>query len=114
MPRARLARVIAGVAVLLILAAIGVVLTPPYVENWKLQRYVNELIDDPATAGQPPETTRAKVVNKAAALGLPVHDDDVQVTRSQNAVRIDVLYLVHIDVAGYTVELHFRPAAGGS
>jgi hypothetical protein len=23
-----------------------------------------------------------------------------------------VLYIVHVDVAGYTVDLHFRPAAG--
>jgi hypothetical protein len=114
MPGTRVVRVAAGVAVLLALAAIGVILTPPYIENWKLQRYVNELIDDPATATQPPELVRAKVVNKAAALGLPVRSDEVQVTRSQNAIKIDVLYIVHVDVAGYSVDLHFRPAAGGS
>jgi hypothetical protein len=38
----------------------------------------------------------------------------VQVTRPQNSVRIDVLYIVHFDFAGYSVDLHFRPAAGGS
>jgi len=114
MSRTRIVRVVAGVAVLLVLAAIGVALTPPYVDNWKLQRYVNELIDDPATAAQPPEVTQAKIVNKAATLGLPVRSDEVHVTRSQNAIRIDVLYIVHVDVAGYSVDLHFRPAAGGS
>lgn len=110
----RIPRLIAGIAVLVILAAIGVVLIPPYVENWKLQRYVNELAEDPATAALPPEVTRAKVVSRAAGLGLPVHDTDVQITRVQSAIRIDVLYLVHVDVAGYTVDLHFRPAAGGT
>ena len=27
-------------------------------------------------------------------------------------VNIGVLYIVHIDVAGYTIDLHFRPTAG--
>ena len=114
MPRERLLRTIAGVAVLLILVAIGIALLPPYVQNWKLQRYVNGLVDDPATANQPSEVVRDEVVNRAVALGLPVHAADVQVTRPQDGVRIDVLYLVHVDFAGYSVDLHFRPAAGGS
>ena len=107
-------RKIAGVAVLAILAVIGAMLMPPYIQNWKLQRYVNGLVDDPATANQPSEVIRDKVVLRGGALGLPVHVGDVQVSRPQNSVRIDVLYIVHMDFAGYSVDLHFRPAAGGS
>ncbi len=114
MTGARRLRMAAGVAVLFVLAAIAVVLVPPYVANWKLQRYVNELIDDPATAGQPPDSVRARVVSKAAALGVPLHSEDVQVRPSGKALHIDALYVVHVDVAGYTVDLHFRPAAGGT
>ena len=114
MRAARLVRVTAGILVLVTMALVGAVLVPPYAENWKLQRYLNELIDDPATASQPPEATRSKVVEKASTLGLPLSREDVQVTPSQNAVRIDALYVVHVDIAGYTVDLHFRPAAGGS
>lgn len=110
----RLVRVAAGIAVLVILLVITIVLTPAYIENWKLQRYVNELIDDPATASLPLEVTRARIVSKASELGLPVHNEDVQVTHFQKAIRIDVLYRVPVDVAGYTVYLHFRPAGGGS
>jgi hypothetical protein len=105
---------IAGIAVLGILAAIGIILIPPYIENWKLQRYVNELVDDPGTAALAPEAVRAKIVSRAASLNLPVRDTDVQITRVQDAIRINVLYLVHVDVAGYTVDLHFRPTAGGT
>jgi len=105
---------IAGVAVLVILVAIGIVLIPPYLENWKLQRYVNELVEDPATATLPPAAIRAKIVSRAASLHLPVSDADVQITRVENAIRVNVLYLVHVDVAGYTVDLHFRPTAGGT
>jgi len=110
----RIPRMIAGIAVLVILAAIGIVLIPPYIENWKLQRYVNELVEDPGTAALQPEIIRAKIVSRAASLGLPVRDGDVQIARVQDAIRINVLYLVHVDVAGYTVDLHFRPTAGGT
>ena len=110
----RMLRKIAGITVLVIFGAIGIVLIPPYVENWKLQRYVNELVDDPGTAALQPEVIRAKVVSRAASLGLPVRDGDVQITRVQDAIRINVLYLVRVDVAGYTVDLHFRPTAGGA
>jgi hypothetical protein len=113
-PAARILRPIAGVAVLLILAGIAIILIPPYLENLKLQRFVNDLVDDQATATVPPDVIRQRVVSRAAALGLPVHSEDVQVRQVNNAVRIDVLYVVHVDVASYTVDLHFRPAAGGS
>ncbi len=109
---ARAPRLLAGAAVLLILIVLGVLLVPPYAANWRLQSYVNDLADDPGTAQLPPETVRTRVLNQAAGLGLPVHSDDVQVAVSQGAVKIDVLYIVHVDVAGYTVDLHFRPAAG--
>ena len=107
-------RPIAGVAVLLILAAIAIILIPPYIQNFRLQRFVNDLIDDPSTAGLPTPIIRQRVVDRALSLSLPVRGEDVQVKQVHNAIRIDVLYVVHVDVASYTVDLHFRPAAGGT
>jgi hypothetical protein len=103
---------IAGAAVLLILLTLGVLLIPPYAANWRFQSYVNDLVDDPATAKQPAEAVRARVLNQAAALGLPVHGEDVHVAVSSGRVKIDVLYIVHVDLAGYAIDLHFRPVAG--
>ncbi len=113
-PAGRIMRPIAGVVVLVCMAALAVILIPPYVQNFKLQRFVNGLIDDPGTASLAPEVIRERVVARAVQLGLPVHSQDVQVKQVHNAVRIDVLYVVHVDVASYTVDLHFRPAAGAS
>ena len=104
-------RMLAGIAVLLGMAAIGFLLLPPYFENWKLQQYLNDLGADPGTAGKTPEVLRANVVNKAAELGLPVHTEDVRVLKAGDALRIEVLYLVRVDLALYSVDLHFRPAS---
>ena len=109
----RAPRTIAGAAVLVVLLTVSAFLIPPYAANWRLQSYVNDLADDPATAAKPAEAVRTDVLNEAAGLGLPVHGDDVHVGITGGAVKIDVLYIVHVDIAGYTVDLHFRPAAGG-
>jgi hypothetical protein len=105
-------RLIAGVAVLLILIVVGVLLVPPYAANWQLQSFINDLADDPSAGKNSAEALRTRVLNEAAGLGLPVHSDDVHVGISQGAVKIDVLYIVHVDIAGYTIDLHFRPTAG--
>lgn len=93
-----------------LLVLLAIFLIPPYVENWRLQQYLNDVGADPATAAKRPEIVRADVVNKANDLGLPVHGDDVKVTRSGDALKIEVLYLVHVNLAVYTVDLHFRPS----
>jgi hypothetical protein len=111
-PVAKAARLIAGAAILLILLVVGLVLIPPYAANWRLQSYVNDLADDPGTAKLPAAAVRVRVANRAAGLGLPVGSDDVRVSTSSGAVEIEVLYIVHVDLAGYTIDLHFRPAAG--
>jgi len=110
---ARAPRLIAGAAVLVILIVLGVVLTPPYAANWELQSYVTYLAEDSATSKRPAEIVREQVVNKAAALGLPVSDDDVHVAISEGRVKIDVLYRVEVNLAGYAIDLHFRPGSGG-
>ena len=104
-------RVAAGIAVLLVMAGMGILLIPPYAENWQLQGFINQLAQDPATAQKTPEIVRANIVDKAASLGLPVHIDDVRVTKSGDGMKIEVLYIVRIDFPIYTVDLHFRPAA---
>jgi hypothetical protein len=112
-PSNKIARRIAGAAILLILLTVGLLLIPPYMANWRLQNYVNDLADDPATAKEPTGAVRTQVLSAAASLGLPVHTEDVHVDATEAGVKIDVLYIVHVDMAGYTIDLHFRPTGGG-
>ena len=96
---------------LVLLALIAVLLVPPYYENWRLQRYLSALAHDPASTHCSTDLLRALVVDRAASMGLPVRTGDVQVMAGPNSVRIEVLYVVHIDLPVYTVDLHFRPSA---
>jgi len=89
----------------------GALLAPPYFENWRLQRYLNALSHDPASRQRSIDFLRALVVDKAAGMGLPVRIGDVQITPGPGAPKIEVLYVVHVDLPVYTVDLHFRPSA---
>lgn len=104
-------RLAAGIAVLVLLALIAVLLIPPYYHDWQFHGFLEALAHDSAGANRPPDLIRALVVDRAASMGLPVRTGDVHVTAGRNGPRIEVLYVVHVDLPVYTVDLHFRPTA---
>ena len=108
----RAPRLIAGVLVLLLLIGLGVAIIPPYAANWRLESYLNDLAETPEAAKASPQVLRANVLAKAVSLGLPVRGDDIQVDSSAGNLHIDVLYIVHVNLIGYSIDLHFRPRAG--
>lgn len=105
-------RLAAGVAVLLALAGFCILLAHPYLQNWKLQSYVEQLAFEQIRAPTPPEVVAATVANRAAQLGIPVHVDQIRVTKSAAGTYIEARYSVRVDMLFYTVDLHFRPSAG--
>jgi Domain of unknown function (DUF4845) len=105
-------RIAAAVLILLILAFMGARLLPVYLENMRLQSYVEGITRDAENRTRPDDALRVAVLEKAAFLGLPVKADNVHIKRSSDSVRIDVRYIVHVDFPMYTVDLHFYPGAG--
>jgi hypothetical protein len=51
------------------------------------------------------------VAEQAARLGMRIRPDQVQVRHWQEHLEIQVRYAVTIDLAFYTVDLHFHPSA---
>ena len=83
-------------------------LIPPYFENARFQRYLDSAVHLPVA----PEVLKADIVNRAAGMGLPVRDGDVRISSGQgNGLRVDIVYVNRVDLALYTVDLHFHPAA---
>ena len=108
-PRWRLA---AAGAVLAALAGFTAMFAPIYVHNLQLQNYVAKITLSAENQKQSDQALLAGVLQKAAALELPVKADNVQIIRSPEGLRIDVRYFVRVTVPGYTVDLHFYPGAG--
>ena len=105
-------RIAAAVLILIILAILGVRLLPLYLENMRLQSYVEAITQNVENRTRPDDVLRVAVLEKAAFLGLPVKADNVHIKRSEDNVRIDVRYIVRVDFPMYTVDLHFYPGAG--
>jgi hypothetical protein len=98
----------AGVAVLAVLIFLGVRLTPFYLRNVELQRFVEDVTHHSAAASSSDDVVRTWVLNKAADLDLPVKAGDVDIERPAGSVRIAVRYQVRVDLPLYTVNLHLR------
>ncbi|MGA2436156.1 MAG: hypothetical protein ABSG25_12810 [Bryobacteraceae bacterium] len=109
---ARAIRLVAGVAVLAALAAFAVSVVPAYRHNREFNGALERIA---ATEPRDPisdETVRSAVQDRAARLGLRVEPSEVELHRSPGHLRIAVRYKVPVDLALYSVDLHFRAGGG--
>jgi hypothetical protein len=105
-------RQILALVLLAVFVYISAGLLPYFLNNLRLQRFVESLTQTAGAATRPAEELRSQVVERAQELGLPVQASDVQVEVAGGAVRIAVRYVVPVDLPGYGVKLHFAPSAG--
>ncbi|MBZ5725348.1 MAG: hypothetical protein LAP87_10150 [Acidobacteriia bacterium] len=105
-------RVAAGVLVLAILGGFVALFTPIYFHNHQLQDFVAALTHRVENQTKSDDLLRTAVLDKARQLDLPVTEDEVHIFRSPDGLRIEVRYLVPVNLPGYTVNLHFYPGAG--
>jgi len=85
---------------------------PIYLRHLEFQRFVEQSARSVENRTRPDDLVRVQVLQKAAALGLPVRADNVHIRRSDDELRIEVRYVVRVDLPLYTVDLHFYPGAG--
>ncbi len=112
MPSVSKWRVILAGAIVVVLVALASQLIPIYLSNMRLQQFVEDTARSEIGLKANDDLLRVLVLNKAAQLRLPVRASNVHVERSPDSVRIDVRYVVRVDLPFYTVDLHFYPGAG--
>ena len=105
-------RIVAGVALLAALLGFCGLLARPYYQNWRLQRYLETVAFEQARRTQPTEMFVADIAEQSARLGLPVGADQIRITKTESGMFVELRYFVRVDLLLYTVDLHFRPAAG--
>ncbi len=104
----------AAAVVLAGLLFFGVLFTPAYVRNYKLQSFVAALPQQ-AGADLPDARLREMIVTKAHEIGVPLEAGEIDIARSATGGHVEgikVHYQVRVDFPGYTVNLHFYPGAG--
>jgi hypothetical protein len=91
---------------------VAILLAPIYAHNYRLQQYIEEITQRADNDRRSDDVLRTAVSEKAASLALPVKVEDVLINRSAQGVRIDVRYMVRVELPVYSVDLHFYPGAG--
>lgn len=105
-------RVAAGVVILALLAGSVVVLAPTYYRHFRLEQSLEGLVSGEGAVDRSDEELRRQAVAGAVAVGIPLREDQIRVSRSGGALRIEARYIVRVDVPAYTVDLHFRAGSG--
>jgi hypothetical protein len=100
-------RLILGIGVLGAFVAIIGFLTPVYWDDLMLHRYVVSLETAPNAATVPDETLRSEVLDRARGLNLPVRSSDIRIAHTGSKPKIEMRYVVEINLVAYPVDLHF-------
>ena len=86
-------------------------LIPPYFENYQFEDAIKDEALRDSYAPKSEDDIRTTVLKKAQELEIPVSEEGIHVRRWGNqfsgTVIIDAAYVVHVDMPGYPLDLHF-------
>lgn len=100
-----------GLFVIVAAVYLGAMLVPPYFDNYEFQDAVkNEATLDTYTT-KTENDIRTAVYRKAQDLEIPIAEEQIHVQRSgglgTGSVIIRAPYVVHVDIPGYPMDIHF-------
>jgi hypothetical protein len=100
-----------GIFVMIAAIYLCVELVPPYYTNYEFQDAVRSEALFSTNSSKSEDDIRASVLRRARQLDIPVTSDAIVVHRNgvngSGSVSIDVPYVVHVNLPGYPLDLHF-------
>jgi len=89
-------------------------LIPPYFSNYQLEDAIETEARMSTYSSKTEDAIRDTIYKKAQDLEIPMSKDHITVRRSgtmgSGYVLIEGDYLVHVDLPGYPMDLHFHPS----
>jgi hypothetical protein len=100
-----------GIFVIIAAIYLGAVLVPPYFENYEFQDAVKNEATLDTYSTKTENDIRSAIYRKAQDLDIPIAEEQIHVQRTGSIgtgmVVIRAPYVVHVDIPGYPVDLHF-------
>ncbi|HZQ20087.1 MAG TPA: hypothetical protein VFA90_15320 [Terriglobales bacterium] len=104
-------KLIFGIGVIIAAVYLGAVLVPPYFENYQFADAVKNEATIDSYSSKSENDIRTAVYRKAQELDIPISEDQIHVQRTGNigtgVIAIRAPYVVHVDLPGYPLDLHF-------
>jgi len=95
-----------GLVVILVVALVGIKVTPLMINTGELDKEINALADRSSRRDYNDARILRDILQKADDLGLPVTKEDVTIKRTSKHIKITVVYDLPIEFPGYTYVWH--------
>ena len=86
-------------------------LIPPYFENYQFQDAIKDEATRDSYSAKSEDEIRTSIFKKAQEYDIPIPIEGIQVQRQGNqfsgVVIIHASYIVHVEMPGYPMDLHF-------
>jgi len=107
-------KLVFGLFVIGLAIYLGVALVPVYYANYEFQDTIRTEATLETYTTKPETEIQNTIFKKAQQLELPLNRDQIKVLRRGNtgtgSLIISAPYVVHVDLPGYPVDLHFDPS----
>lgn len=104
-------KLVFGIFVIVAGIYLGAELVPVYYENYQFQDVVKTEATLETYTSKPENDIRDTLYKKAQSLDIPLSKDQIKVqrhgTQGTGSLTISAPYVVHLDLPGYPVDLHF-------
>jgi hypothetical protein len=107
-------KIVVGVALIVGVVYLCAMLIPPYFSNYQFEDAIETEARMSTYSSKTEDAIRDTIYKKAQELDIPIGKDKIAVRRSgtmgSGYVSIEGDYLVHVDLPGYPMDLHFHPS----
>ena len=103
-------KMVFGIFVVVASGYVAFKVIPPYFESYQFKDAVKDEATHATYTPKTEDEIRASVYRRAQDYEIPISEDDIQVQRSgaiNGTVVIKAQYVVHVDLPGYPLDLHF-------
>jgi predicted amino acid dehydrogenase len=103
--------------ILIIVGAVILIATlaPPYFSNYQFQDVLKTESQMTTYTTKTEDVIRDEVFKKAQEMDIPISKEQIKVVRNgvvgTGTVEIDASYIVHVNLPGYPMDLHFEASA---
>ncbi len=103
-----------AVSVLASLVYVGAKIIPVYMGNYQFQDAIKSEATLETYTNKTENDIRASIFHKAQGLEIPIAEEAIEVHRqgmiATGSISIRAPYVVHVDLPGYPLDLHFDPS----
>jgi hypothetical protein len=108
-------KTVLALAILAALVFSAIKIVPLFVNNYDMQDSMQQeirFVIDPQTGHTKSEDDiRQAIEHKAAELGIPATDNNVQVLDQSGHIQVSIDYTITVNLIVYQLQLHFHPQA---